>query len=99
MLKQKVSIVFGIIFVTFLVTPTIISIIDDSIDISVFYTSTEEEDKGFEKDKIDFISLDNSFNQIDFFFKNSEDNLTYYSKKYPKPYLNLLLPPPQHTIL
>lgn len=99
MLKQRVSIVFGIIFVAFLVTPTIISIIDDSIDISVFYTSTEEEDKGFEKDKIDFIYLDNSFNQTDFCLKNSEDNLTYYSKKYSKPYLNLLLPPPQHTIL
>ncbi len=95
MLKQLLSILFGVIFMAFLSAPTIISVIDNSIDVSVFYTSTEEEDKGFEKDTIDFIFLENTLRETDVLSKASEDNLRYYFKKYPKPHLNLISPPPE----
>jgi hypothetical protein len=48
--KNLVSILLTLIFVGFLTAPTIIKLVDDSVDISIFYTtSSPEEDKGIEK--------------------------------------------------
>ena len=77
--------------------PTILVAIDDSIDVSVFYSITEEEEKkGNEKNK-EFevlVIISNS----DFEGFNSADNkedLEYQFKTYSKPHLNLISPPPE----
>ena len=50
--KNIVSILLTFIFVAFLTAPSIISLVSDSVDISVFYTtSSPEEEKGLEKNK------------------------------------------------
>ncbi len=79
-----------VIFMGFITAPSIITILDDSIDISVFYSLAEEEEKGGEK--ILFFAanaIESDFNLIE-----SENNLEYFFKKYTKPHLNLISPPP-----
>lgn len=83
------------IFLAFLIAPTIIVIVDDSIDISMFYSTSEEEEKGSEKNK----NSETLFSEIDtygsdFTSNNTENNTGYYFKNYQKPHLNLIFPPP-----
>lgn len=99
--RNVVSIILTLIFVAFLTAPTIIKLIDNSVDISIFYSSsTQEEDKGVEKNNdveilfYSFISTDsNSFST------EKENSLEYCFKNYPKPHLNLISPPPELHIL
>lgn len=98
--RRIISISFSVIFVAFLLAPTIITIIDNTIDVSVFYASTEEEEKGNQKNK-DFEKLffETSQTESTFFNNEDEDDLEYMNKKYPKPHLNLISPPPELNIL
>ncbi|TXE13233.1 hypothetical protein FUA26_03335 [Seonamhaeicola algicola] len=87
-------------FVVFLTTPTIVTLIDSSIDISMYYTSAEEEEKGNEKTKnCEKLFFENPHIESAFSLIESEDNLGYYIKKYPKPHLNLISPPPELNIV
>ena len=100
MLRNLVSIFFSLIFLAFLAAPSIITIIDDSIDVSIFYASSEEEEKGHEKNKDTEILFSESINNdLVFDSKKTKNNLGYYFKNYPKPHLNLIIPPPEQNIL
>lgn len=77
--------------------PTVIVVLDDSIDVSIFYNNSEEEkDKSQEKniDKEFISSKDNTALKI-----NSkalkELSLYYYLKVYKKPHIKLSFPPPK----
>jgi hypothetical protein len=69
--------------------PSIITAMDDTFDVSIFYSITEEEEtakilleiKPMEADHLEFNSMNN--------------NLGYYYKSYAKPHLNLIFPPPE----
>ncbi|MFI1744599.1 hypothetical protein [Thalassobellus sediminis] len=100
MRRSIISILLSTIFVVLLVAPTVILLVDDSIDITTFYASSEEEEKGIEKskDKEVFFSEYNSI-ESDFALNVAENNVQYYFKKYAKPNLNLISPPPDHNIL
>ena len=79
--------------------PTIITLIDDSSDISMFYASSEEEEKGIDKNKeieILFFEIENP--QFDFTILKSKNYLGYCFKNYLKPHLNLISPPPEVNI-
>ncbi len=73
---------------------------DDSTDTSIFYSLSEEEEKGHEtiKNIQPFVS---NHNQLDLIFASrlKLDNTGYHFKKYPKPHLNLIFPPPEPHIL
>lgn len=99
--KKIVSIVLTFIFVAFLTAPTVIRIVDDTVDISIFYTtSSHEEDKGLEKNKeIEILSSVSRISDQDFSSPENENNLGYCFKNYPKPHLNLISPPPESHIL
>lgn len=100
MSRNVVSICLSVIFLVFLVAPTVITLVDDTADVSMFYAASEEEEKGSEKDKeieVLFFELDN--NDEDDASSIGENNLGYYYKKYPKPHLNLISPPPELHIL
>ncbi|TYA60186.1 hypothetical protein [Formosa maritima] len=97
MSKKVVSICLSVIFLLFIVTPTVIMIVDDSIDISIIYSTSEEEERGHEKLKDVLYSKEVS-NESDLVFTSAENNLGYCFKKYPKPHLNLISPPPQKNI-
>ena len=100
MSRNLVSICLSVLFLVFLVAPTVITLVDDSADVSMFYAASEEEEKGGEKDKeveVLFFELHN--NELDVASLNGENNLRYYFKKYPIPHLNIISPPPELHIL
>lgn len=96
MSRKSVSIFFSVLFLLFIVTPSVIVMVDDTVDISIVFSNSEEEEKGNEKHldiEVLFSKLKTS--DSDFTFAVSENNLEYYYKKYPKPHLNLISPPPE----
>ena len=88
---------FLTLFTTTIVTPTIIVMIDDSIDVSMFYNITEEEEKKeMENDGKKELIFSNYINP-DCLFKTSLTTLahSYSFKNYASPYLNIIFPPPE----
>lgn len=79
--------------------PTVLVAIDDTIDISVLLSTSEEEEK--ETKVIDDVKLLFSESNLDYSFLSKFDKSTfrYYFEKYNKPHLNLISPPPEHSIL
>lgn len=95
MFKKTVSIFFAVLFLGLISAPSIIVLIDDSIDISIVFSTSEEEEKGNEKHlDIEIFVSKVKTNESDLVFDFSENNMGYYNKKYPKPHLNLISPPP-----
>ena len=79
----------------FIMAPSIIAILDDTVDTSIFFSLAEEEEKGSEKDKnIEILFSVAHLYESDFSLNESENNLAYFFKKYTKPHLNLISPPP-----
>jgi hypothetical protein len=95
MFRKYISILLTVVFMAFITAPTVISMIDNSIDMSLFYASAEDEEKGNEKN-LDIEVLTCQFNDsdLDIALLKSENSSWYYFKKYPKPHLNLISPPP-----
>ena len=83
------------LFVALISAPSIISAVDDSVDISILYSITEEENEN-----IKLTLPDSKLKETDNLFTNSSDkHLVYRNKKYTKTHLNLTLPPPEQSIL
>jgi len=100
MLRSLVSIFFITLFTASMALPSVVLLADDSIDISFLYDwSEEEEEKGSEKNKeFEIIAESISILSDEFMTIESEENLAYRFKKYPKPHLNLIFPPPERSI-
>ena len=96
MSRNLVSIFFLFAFVVFLSAPTIIAMVNDSVDVSLFFSMAEEEENGHPKSKnVKDIILENQ-DQEDFISLADEAvHLSYYVENYSKPYLNLISPPPK----
>ncbi len=96
MTKNIVSIFFSIVFMVSISAPTVIYIMDDSVDISLLLTSNDDEEKEGEisNDK-EVLFLESLNNEVHFSSKKAENNLVYFFKKYTKPHLNLIFPPPE----
>lgn len=91
MLKKHISIFFTILFLAIITAPSIIMLLDDTVDISVFYSLSEEEEE------IKHAKLLFSDNEEDLDYLRSvlkTNNLCYFFKNYSKPHLNLISPPP-----
>ena len=95
MFKKAVSIFFTILFLGIISAPTIIVSIDDSVDISVLYSLSEEEENNSFKIEVPLSNEDSSAYCI--LLKNQK--LVYHFKKYSKPYINLIFPPPENSII
>jgi hypothetical protein len=97
MFKNVLALVLSSIFILVVVMPTVIIVLDDSVDVSIFYNNSEEEkDKSQEKniDK-EFISAkDNTALKINT-KALKELSLHYYLKVYKKPHIKLSFPPPK----
>lgn len=91
--KYRAAIFFTILFMAIISAPTIITSIDDSVDISYFFGMGEEEEES-ENLKLLF---ENSLELFeDYFIIKTRGNLIGYTfKTYPKPHLNLISPPPE----
>ena len=65
--------------------------IDDSVDATIFLGENDEEEKENMKLLFDVASSDSKIQNIN---KSSKDSDAYTFKKYTKPHLNLIFPPP-----
>lgn len=83
------------IFITFLVTPTVVSVIEKSADISVFYSLSEEE-KSHKEIKAVF-NFDHTNPPVDLSQLNS--NLIHYENlsKHDKISSKIFIPPPEQA--
>lgn len=95
MSKSIISLVFTVIFLAFLTAPTVITMVNDCADVSYFFSVSEEE-KGSSV-KV-FINVD-SFYHTDIAFTKKGSNQGYFAKKYTKPHLNIISPPPDLHLL
>jgi hypothetical protein len=83
------------VFITFLVTPTVISVIEKSADISVFYSFSEEEKAHKEIKAVfnfDVVTAPANLSQLDFSLIHSE-NLSKHDKISSK----IFIPPPEQV--
>ncbi|MUU79427.1 hypothetical protein GN138_13305 [Winogradskyella sp. HL2-2] len=71
--------------------PTIIWSIDDSVDVTCFYSITEEEESHAEKLIFEHINHDTASVFED---RSNTEVIGYTCKSYSKPHLNLIFPPP-----
>ncbi|MEP3837547.1 MAG: hypothetical protein ABJM36_07865 [Algibacter sp.] len=78
--------------------PSVIAVLDDSVDTSIFYSLAEEEESGKAKNVLSPFSLENNDYLSSIEFKNLQ-KFGYYFKNYPKPHLNLISPPPDLNII
>ena len=94
--KNKIAIFFSILFLSFIIAPTIVTMVDSSIDISFIYSNSEEESENLkvEKEKIVFSSL--KMNDDNFTSTKKVSALMHKNKNYTKPYLNMVFPPPEY---
>lgn len=100
MSRHFVSIVLTVIFLGFVSAPTIVQLVDDSIDISLFFSYAEEEEKGATKSlNKEIVVPKDSDHESGFLFSSHESNMGYVLKNYAKPHLNLVSPPPDVYIL
>lgn len=98
--KKTISIFFLVSFTIFMVTPTVMSILDRSYDVSFFYSLTEEENKNNETlKKFEFEVFDFDKYLITAFKSDKEDNLNYCLEHYTTLTLECLSPPPEQSFL
>ncbi len=98
--KNLLAIFFSLLFLTLILAPTIVLVVDSSIDISFVYDmSEEEEEKGNENSK-EFEKLVVDFDVEVITLHTSEDlgDIGFTFKSYQKPHLNLISPPPESIL-
>ncbi|MGY0407616.1 MAG: hypothetical protein ACWIPJ_04575 [Polaribacter sp.] len=94
MSKKGIPILFSVVFLLYIVTPTIFMIVDEAVDVSILFSTSEEKEKGKHVD-IDILFSMTQTNNFDLVFSFSERNLEYFDKKYTKPHINIISPPPE----
>ena len=94
MQKKTIAIFFSILFVALISAPSITVILTDSVDVSMFITTSKEE-KESEKTKeneVLFFNLDTS--DLNFVSLKIKRNTECFFKNYSRPYTNIISPPP-----
>ena len=90
----------SMLFLVYVTTPPIIYMVDNTIDITEFYSTSEEEEKGNEKNKdIEVICSSSENNRDNIDTSEVSNNSGYYLSKYPKPHLNIISPPPESHLI
>lgn len=84
------------LFLGFLIIPSTILVIDNSFDVSIFYgIGNEKEEKVNEKNiEIELLLNDVGKNELTIDKSQAQNKIDYLFKKYTKPNLNLIIPPP-----
>lgn len=101
MSRNIVSIFLSIIFLVFIAGPTILVMIDDSVDVSSYYTSTssEEENNNHVNKEVKVLAFVQKENEFFIALTKKENNSCYSLNNYPKIHLNLISPPPDLYII
>jgi|SRR5690606_849630 len=94
--KQIVTYFFLFIFTLFIAAPTVISAVEKSYDVSIFFNMAEEENKVNETVKLFEVKL-NDADKFHFAFFDFEKEKTYssYLKTYAPSTIECISPPPE----
>ena len=96
MANKLISILFSIVFIFLITAPTVLTFIDENIDIALFFEYSEEEEKGKETNKkIEIFFSDIPVLNPDHQISRKTVVMCYVIKSYNTPHLNLVLPPPE----
>jgi len=97
-MKQLISISFILLFMATITLPSVVVLIDDSVDISLLLdASEEEEEKGNEKNKeLEVLQLTEENINITHSSPYSINYSDYQFKTYITPNINLVFPPPDY---
>lgn len=95
-MKTKITIFFSILFISVITAPTIISLVNENQDISIFLSLNEEEKENFETETFKDVKIfSNSYSLM--FFKKIQKRKTvcFTSKNYSSVFLKITTPPPK----
>ncbi|QTE21463.1 hypothetical protein [Polaribacter cellanae] len=102
-MRVRIAIFFSIVFASLIVTPTVISLMDASQDISYFlnFNEEEEENKGKKESKVDSKLKIHSSNFLGFILSDKfqiSKNIRFYSKNYVSEFSKVTTPPPKFVL-
>ncbi|MEY4964352.1 MAG: hypothetical protein RLZZ323_1671 [Bacteroidota bacterium] len=90
---KKIAGILLFIFVTFLITPAVVSVIENDADVSVIYSFSEEEQ--IHKDIKIVFNFDQLYNRVYLSNMKSKIILTVNSLKHDDVSLGIFIPPPE----
>lgn len=90
---KKIAGILLFIFVTFLITPTVVSVIENDADVSVIYSFSEEEQ--IHKDIKIVFNFDQLYYRVNMSNLKSKIILTANSLKHNDVSLGIFIPPPE----
>lgn len=95
---KNLSLLFLIIFVTFLCTPTIVTYVDKKIDVSMAFTANEEENSSKTSIGFEYTLQDaNPYNTGIHFFQEQTLFNHFYKEGSGLVFLDVLSPPPKQV--
>jgi len=94
--KNKIAVFFSIVFLTFIIAPTVITVVDSSVDISFIYSNSEEESSSKQAEKIKIVLSPLKISEFVFSSTEKISTAIHTDKNYTKPYINTVFPPPEH---
>lgn len=96
MYKNKIAVFFSIVFLAFIIAPAVITAVDNTVDVSFFYSNSEEESSIKQAEKVNIILSPLKINEFVFSSTKKVSALMHPNKNYTKPYLNMVFPPPEN---
>ncbi|MDW5289085.1 hypothetical protein [Formosa sp. PL04] len=97
--KTLISLLFTMIFALLLSAPTIISMLDKDVDVSMFYSLAEEENS---KETVKLIELElkphPGLNHV-FGYTNHDNTFSFYLNMHSQFELENVSPPPEQNII
>ncbi|WP_036841318.1 hypothetical protein [Polaribacter sp. Hel_I_88] len=98
-MKVKIALFFSLIFSILLIAPTVISVVDDSINLSLLVNMNEEEEgnNSIKEIKVKIASEnENSYLVLNKIQKMK--NISFQSKNYISEYPKITTPPPKYLL-
>lgn len=99
-MRAKIALSFTLIFSILLIAPTVISVVDDSINLSLLLNNMNEEEEGNNSVKEIKLKI-TSDNENSFFVLNKiqkKKNISFQSKNYISEYPKITTPPPKGLV-
>lgn len=95
---KSIACILSIVFLSFVAGPTIISLIDDSVDVSYAFTANEEETSSKNLVSFETVLEEINSNYLSIqFLRIKKGNGYSYLEGYHQIYLDVVSPPPKHS--
>lgn len=95
---KKIAAILAFIFLGFLATPTVITLIDSSVDISLVFNVNEEESSSKNQISMEYHLEETPSNYESIHFLQEQKNPGhFYTEDYPVIFLDVISPPPKQA--